>query len=177
MALLVEFLPVLLFFVAYKLWGLMTATAVLIVATTVQVAVAWLRTRQVKWLQLVTAGAVLLFGGLTLALDSELFIKWKPTVAYWLFAFVFAASHVVGERPLVARVLTGITLPEPVWRRLSAMWVAFFAAAGALNLWVAYRFDTETWVTFKLVAAIALPLAFAVGLGFYISRHVQEAAP
>ena len=174
MALLVEFLPVLLFFAAFKVWGLMAATAVLIVATTVQVAIAWFRTREVKWLQLVTAGAVLVFGGLTLALDSELFIKWKPTVAYWLFALVFMASHFVGDKPVVARILAGITLPPAIWRRLSAMWVAFFVAAGALNLWVAYRFDTDTWVNFKLIAAIALPLAFAVVLGVYVSRHAEE---
>lgn len=176
MTLVLEFLPVLLFFVAFKLWGLMAATAVLVVATTVQVAVAWARTREVKWLQLVTAGAVLVFGGLTLALDSELFIKWKPTVAYGLFAAVFAASHFVGERPVIARVLDGIRLPAAVWRRLSVAWIVFFVAVGAANLWVAYNFDTATWVNFKLVAAIGLPLAFAVGQGLYIARHVQEPA-
>lgn len=174
MALFVEFLPVLLFFAAFKLWGLMPATAVLVVATTVQVAVAWLRTREVRWLQLVAAGAVLVFGGLTLALDSELFIKWKPTVAYWLFAAVFAASHVVGERPVIQRVLDGIELPAAVWRRLSAAWVVFFTVVGALNLWVAYTFDTATWVNFKLVAAIGLPIAFALAQGFYIARHAGD---
>ena len=178
MTLFFEFLPVLLFFVAYKLWGLMTATAVLIVATLALVGVTWARTRTVNWMQLVTAAAVLVFGGITLALDNEMFIKWKPTIVYALLAAVFAGSHWIGERSVVRRMLDGsVALPDRVWLRLSGLWVAFFLVVGALNLWVAYRFDTATWVNFKLVAAIGLPLAFAVAQGVYIARHAQEPAP
>ena len=178
MTLFFEFLPVLLFFVAYKLWGLMTATAVLIVATLALVAATWARTRTVKWMQLVTAAAVLVFGGITLALDNELFIKWKPTIVYALLAAVFAGSHWIGERPVIRRMLDGaVALPDRIWARLSGLWVAFFLVVGALNLWVAYRFDTATWVNFKLVAAIGLPLAFAVAQGVYIARHAQDPAP
>ena len=116
MTLFFEFLPVLLFFVAYKLWGLMTATAVLIVATLALVAATWARTRTVKWMQLVTAAAVLVFGGITLALDNEMFIKWKPTIVYVLLAGVFAGSHWFGERPVIRRMLDGaVALPDRVW--------------------------------------------------------------
>ncbi len=175
MTLFFEFLPVLLFFAAFKVWGLMVATAVLVVATIVQVTVSWLRTRTIKWMQVVTAGAVLVFGGITLALDNELFIKWKPTIVYALIAVIFAASHWVGGRPVIRRMLeASVALPDRIWARLSALWVAFFLAAGALNLWVAYNFDTDTWVNFKLVAALGLPIAFAIAQGFYIARHAQE---
>ncbi len=175
MTLFFEFLPVLLFFAAFKVWGLMVATAVLIAATTVQVIVSWVRTRTIKWMQLVTAGAVLVFGGITLALDNELFIKWKPTIVYALIALVFVASHWIGDRPVIRRMLeASVSLPDRIWARLSALWVVFFLAVGALNLWVAYNFDTDTWVNFKLIAAIGLPIAFAIAQGFYIARHAQE---
>ncbi|MEX0899904.1 MAG: septation protein A [Gammaproteobacteria bacterium] len=178
MTLFFEFLPVLLFFAAFKLWGLMVATAVLIAATTVQVIVSWVRTRTIKWMQLVTAGAVLVFGGITLALDNELFIKWKPTIVYALIALVFVASHWIGGRPVIRRMLeASVSLPDRIWARLSALWVVFFLAVGALNLWVAYNFDTDTWVNFKLIAAIGLPIAFAIAQGFYIARHAQEPTP
>lgn len=175
MTLLIDLLPVLLFFVAYKVAGLMPATAVLIVVTLALAAVNWLRTRSVNRLQLVTAAAVLVFGGITLALDNELFIKWKPSVVYWLFAAVFAGSHFIGREPVVKRLLGGaVELPAAVWTRLSLSWVAFFVAVGALNLWVAYRYDTDTWVNFKLFAALGLPLLFVLAVGFYVSRHAQE---
>ena len=178
MTLFFEFLPVLLFFAAFKVWGLMVATAVLIAATTVQVLVSWVRTRTIKWMQLLTAGAVLVFGGITLALDNELFIKWKPTIVYALIALVFVASHWIGGRPVIRRMLEGsVSLPDRIWAHLSALWVVFFIAVGALNLWVAYNFDTDTWVNFKLVAAIGLPIAFAVAQGFYIARHAEEPTP
>ncbi len=171
--LLIDFLPVLLFFVAYKLWGLMTATAVLIVATTVLAGVAWVRTRTVNTMQLTAAALVLVFGGITLALDDEIWIKWKPTVVNWLFAVAFLASRWLGSRPLVRRLFGGgVTLPDPVWNRLNLAWVVFFAAMGGINLWVAQVFDTDTWVNFKLFGMLGLTLLFALAQGVYITRHM-----
>lgn len=175
LVLLLDFLPVLLFFVAYKLWGLMTATATLIVATTVLATVSWVRTRKVNGMQLTAAALVLVFGGITLALEDEMWIKWKPTVVNWLFAAAFIASQWLGSKPLVRRLFgAGITLPDPVWRRLNLAWVVFFTAMGGINLWVAYAFDTDTWVNFKLFGMLGMTLAFALAQGVYITRHLEH---
>lgn len=173
-ALLLDFLPVLVFFAAYKLSNLMVATAALIVVTLVQTAVTWARTRTVKKMSLLVAGLVLVFGGLTLVLDSEIWVKWKPTAVYWMFAVVFAGSEWVGAKSIVRRMFDAqMTLPDFAWRRLNFAWVAFFTLGGALNLWVAYNFSTDTWVNFKLGAAIGLPLLFALVQGIYVARHAS----
>ncbi len=172
--LLLDFLPVLLFFATYKLWGLMVATAVLIVVTVVMAVVTWLRTRQVNHMQLTAAALVLVFGGITLILEDEMWIKWKPTVVNWLFAAAFLASQWVTSQPLVRRLFgSGLSLPDRVWTQLNLAWVVFFVAMGGLNLWVAYAFDTDTWVNFKLFGLLGLTVVFAVAQGFYIARHAE----
>ncbi len=174
--LLFDFFPVLLFFAAFKVWGLMVATAVLIVATLAQTAWSWFRTRTVNRTHLLTAGLVLVFGGLTLWLDDEVFIKWKPTVVYWLFAIAFVGSQWVGEKPIIRRIMeSGIQLPNPIWLRLNVAWAVFFVGLGFLNLWVAFNFSTDLWVNFKLFGLLGLTVGFAVLQGFYIASHAVEA--
>lgn len=174
-ALLVDFLPVLVFFAAFKLWDLMVATAALIVVTGVLVAVTWVRKREINRMQVVIALLVLVFGGITLLLNDEMWIKWKPTAVYWLFAAVFAGTHWIGDKPLIRRLFESkMALPAVVWSRLNMAWMGFFAAVGALNLWVVYTFTTDGWVNFKLIAAVGLPVLFALAQGLYIARHVQE---
>ncbi|WP_123401220.1 septation protein A [Inmirania thermothiophila] len=173
MKLLVDFLPVLLFFAAYQLWDIYVATAAAIVAGALQVAWAWLRHGRVEPMPLVTLAVLVLFGGATLLLHDERFIKWKPTLVNWLFAAGFLASHFVGRRPLIQRLLAAnIELPPPVWRRLSWMWIAFFAAMGVINLFVAYRFSTDVWVDFKLFGMLGLTLVFVLVQGLYLARHI-----
>lgn len=172
--LLLDFLPVLLFFAAYKLWGLMAATAVLIVTTVVMAAISWVKTRRVNHMQLTAAALVLVFGGITLILEDEMWIKWKPTVVNWLFAVAFLASQWVTSQPLVRRLFgSGLALPDRVWTQLNLAWVVFFVAMGGLNLWVAYAFDTDTWVNFKLFGLLGLTVVFAIAQGFYIARHAE----
>lgn len=174
MKLLFDFLPVILFFVAYKLYGIYTATAVIIVATSVQMALFWLKHRRFESLHITTFALVLLLGGATLLLQDETFIKWKPTVVNWLFALLFLGSQFIGEKPLIARMLSGnVTLPATVWLRLNTGWVVFFVVLGVLNLLVAYNFDTDTWVNFKLFGMMGLTLAFIVAQGFYLAPYVK----
>ena len=178
MQLLFDFLPVIAFFVAYKLAGIYVATVVIIVATVLQVLVHWLRTRTLNPMHLVSAGLVLFFGGLTLLIHDPTFIKWKPTVLYWLFAAAFAFSQWrrFSDRPLVQRMLTAasadVTLSLEQWRRLNWSWAGFFALLGAANLVVARNFDENTWVNFKLVL-IGLMLVFMVAQGFWIASQVR----
>ena len=141
MKLLADFFPILLFFVAYKLYGIYVATAVAIAASVIQVATSWYRHRQVEKMHLATLGLLVVFGGLTIALQDRAFIMWKPSIVNWLFATVFLASHFVGDKPLVQRMMShAIEVPRPVWSRLNQLWVLFFIALGAANLYVVSDF-------------------------------------
>ena len=180
MKLLFDFFPIILFFVTFKLYedqhqGVLAATAVVIVATAVQVGITWLRRRKVENMHLVTLVLVVVLGGVTLALNDEIFIKWKPTVVNWAFGAAFLASQFIGRRTLVERMLgSNVTLPAAVWTRLNLSWVVFFAAVGLLNLYVVYNFDTETWVNFKLFGMLGLTALFVIAQAFYMMRHAPD---
>lgn len=174
MKLLFDFLPILLFFIAYKSADLYVATGVLIVATLAQVGWIWLRQRQVEKLPLITAGLVLVFGGATLILHDLVFVKWKPTVVNWLFAVAFFGSYFVGEKTLLERMMgSQLELPASVWVKLTFAWAIFFLAMGAANLFVAFTFEENTWVNFKLFGMLGLTLVFVVAQAAYMSRHLK----
>jgi len=174
MKFLVDFLPILLFFLAYKLYDIYVATAVAIVASVIQVVWSWFRHRKVENIQWITMGLIVVLGGLTLLLKDETFIKWKPTLVNWLFAVVFLGSQYIGSKSVLQRMMAAnITLPEPVWHRLNWIWVSFFTALGAINLYVAYHYDTETWVNFKLFGMMGLTILFIIAQGFYLSRYIK----
>lgn len=171
MKLLVDFLPIVLFFIAHKLHGIYVATGVMMVATLAQVA--WLRWRGgLETLHKVTLVLVLLFGALTLALQDDRFIKWKPTVLYAAMALALAAAQ-WGWRKNVLKLMLGsqLQLPEMVWLRLSVAWVAYCLFMAVLNGYVAAFHSTDTWVDFKLWGYI-FPLAFIAAQGIYVARHL-----
>jgi intracellular septation protein len=177
MQLLIDLLPVIAFFVAYKLADIYVATGVLIVGVLAQTAVTWIRHRKVSPMLLTSAVLVLVFGGLTLAIHDATFIKWKPTIVNWLFAAAFLGSQFVSDRTIVQRMMgENVTLDAPDWRRLNLMWVAFFIVAGALNIYVAYRYDEATWVNFKLFGLMGLTLVFALAQGVWIARRAESDA-
>jgi intracellular septation protein len=177
MKLLIDFFPVLLFFVAYKVHDIYFATAVLIAATFVQVGYVWLKTRKIETMHLITLVLILVFGGATLWLQDEAFIKWKPTVVNWLFGAAFLFTQIFGKKTLIERMMGGnISLPETVWPRLNMAWGLFFLSLGGVNLYVVRHFDTETWVNFKLFGMLGLTVAFIVLQSIYLSRYLQETA-
>lgn len=174
MALLFDFLPIILFFIAYKLWGIYVATAIMLVVSVLQIAVTWLIKREVRRLHLIATVLVLVFGGLTLLVHEPIFVKWKPTVVEWLFAAAFLGSHRFAKKPLIRLALDEqISLPDAVWRRLNLAWVAFFVIVGAANLWVVYNFSTDTWVNFKLYGMLGATLIFTIGQSIYLARHIS----
>lgn len=141
MKFLADFFPVILFFVAYKLYGIYTATAVAIAASFIQVGYGWLRNRHVQNMHLITLGILVVFGGLTIFLQDRTFIMWKPTVINWLFGIVFLASQFIGDKPIVERMMGGsITVPQMIWHKLNSAWGVFFILLGFLNLYVANDF-------------------------------------
>ncbi|HEX7952460.1 MAG TPA: septation protein A [Burkholderiales bacterium] len=175
MKFLFDIFPVLLFFVAFKVWNIFTATAVAIGATLCQVAWSWLRHRKVDTMLWVSLAIIVVFGGATLWLHDETFIKWKPTVLYWLFSAILLAADLLFRRNLIRAMMEKqLTLPDPVWRNLSLSWAAFFLAMGAANLYVAFHFPTETWVNFKLFGGTELMLVFIVIQGLLLSRHIEH---
>ena len=175
MKFLFDFLPILFFFLAYKFFDIYVATAVAISSTVAQVAVIWFNTRKVATMQLVTMAIIIVFGGLTLYLQDETFIKWKPTVVNWLFAGAFLATQFVGERTAIERMMgSALTLPGQIWRRLNLGWVVFFFSLGCANLYVMSHFDSDTWVNFKLFGMLGLTVAFIILQTLFLSRYIKE---
>jgi intracellular septation protein len=174
MQLLLDFLPVLAFFVAYLLADIYVATAVLIVAVLLQTVVSLIRHRKVSPMLLVSAVLVLMFGGLTLWLHDATFIKWKPTIVNVLLAGGFAASH-IGRGPTIVQRLIGenLQLADADWRRLNLMWIGFFLFSAAANLYVAYNFAEATWVKFKLFGLLGLTLLFVVLQGLWLASRAE----
>jgi len=175
MQFLFDLFPVIAFFVAYKLADIYIATGVLIAAALVQVSIQWVRHRHVSKMLLTSAVLVLIFGGLTLLIHDDQFIKWKPTILNWLFAAAFIASQFFGDKPLVERMLgSSLTLERSVWNRLNLMWSVFFVVMGAANLYVVRHFDENTWVNFKLFGMVGLTLVFALIQGFWLSSKLPS---
>jgi len=206
MKLLFDFLPIILFFVAFKVadankeaaaafataqfgalvsGGLvgaeeapvLLATIVVVVATLAQVAILALRGKKIDLMLWVSLALVVVMGGLTVWLHNETFIKWKPTLLYWVMGTAFALAPLLFGKNLL-KLLLGeqLELPAPVWQRLNLAWVAFFAVMGTLNLWVAYNFATPVWVNFKLFGGLGLMIVFTVAQGLYLARYLPDEA-
>jgi len=171
----VEFAPLVAFFVAYSLRGLYAATAVLMVAMLALLAFDWLRQRRIPPLHALSALLVLLLGGATLLLHNRLFIQWKPTVLFWVVSAAFVASFWVGERTITQRLLEPalagrVPVSAQQWRRMNFWSAVFYALLGALNLAVAYGASERTWVYFKLFGLAVLTFAFVMLQVLWLSR-------
>ena len=174
MQFLIDLLPVIAFFIAYKLADIYVATGVLIVGVLMQTAWSWIRHRKVSPMLLTSAVLVLVFGGLTLLIHDPVFIKWKPSIVNWLFAGAFLASQWLPGPTIVQRLMgENVTLDGGSWKRLNLAWVGFFVFAGALNLYVAFHYDEATWVNFKLFGLMGLTLVFALAQGVWIARKAE----
>ena len=175
MKFLFDLFPVILFFVAFKLTDIYVATGVAIAATFAQVGWLRLRRRRVDPMLWASLAIIVVFGGATLLLRDETFIKWKPTVLYWLFALVLTGSMLLFRKNLLRAMLKSqVVLPEPVWARLNWSWAGFFAAMGAANIYVAYSFPTDFWVNFKLFGGVGLMLLFVIAQAFFLSKYIEE---
>lgn len=206
MKLLFDLFPVILFFVAFKVAGMypdaslavaqswlgplmfdgvvpadqgpiLLATAVAIVASVLQVSWLLARRRKVEPMLWISVAVIILFGGATIWLHDETFIKWKPSILYWLFASLLIGGRLLFHRNLLRSVLgKQLVVPDFVWERLLWMWIAFFIAIGGANLIVAYSVPTEAWVSFKLFGLMGITFAFTLGIGFWLARYMREAA-
>ena len=173
----VEWIPLVAFFVAFQLWDLYIALAVLMVLA--PVGLVWQRWHDKKSpssLQWVSTVLLLLFGGITLLTRNELFIKWKPTLFFWVVSVAFFISHFVGKKPLFERFVQSqkLQLPQALLRRLNLAWAGFFAFLGAVNITVAYTMSTPAWVNFKVFGTMGLLAVFTLGQAVYMGRTLQQ---
>ena len=176
MKFLIDFFPILLFFAAFKLWGVFVATGVAIVATFAQLAYLRYKTGKVEPMQWISLVIIVVFGGATLISHNDTFIKWKPTVLYWVMAVALLGAYWILGKNLIQKLMSAqVQLPQAVWNKLNYSWAIFFVLMGLLNIWVAYQFDLDTWVTFKMFGGLGLMLVFVIGQALYLSRHIQEA--
>ena len=175
MKFLFDIFPVILFFAAFKFYGIYIATAVAIVATFGQIGWMWFKHRKVDNMQWISLGLIVVFGGATLLLRDETFIKWKPTVLYWLFGAVLAVAELAFRKNLIRSMMEAqVTAPDAVWNKLLNGWIGFFVVMGVLNLYVAYGFSTDFWVSFKLFGGIGLMLVFVVIQAVILAPHMKE---
>jgi intracellular septation protein len=169
-----DFFPVILFFIAYKFADIFVATGVAIAAAIAQIAWVLVRRNKPTNMQWMSLAIIVVFGGATLLLRDETFIKWKPTVLYWLAGIVFLGGLAFGTNLVKAIMSEGLQLPEPVWTKLAVAWGLFFIFKGTLNLYVAYAFSTDVWVNFKLFGGMGLMLAFVIAQALWISRYLPD---
>lgn len=186
MKFLFDFFPIIAFFIAFYIpedreQGIYIATYTIIIATTIQIILYWLIYKKFEKMHLITFAVVLVFGGLTIYLNDENFIKWKPTIVNWCFSLTFIGSHFIGEKTLIERMLTmaesKLELPTHVWRNLNISWALFFIFMGFVNLYVAFNYSTEFWVNFKAWGMTLLNLSFMVGMGIYLYKYLKDIEP
>jgi intracellular septation protein len=176
---LIDFIPVILFLIAFKMYGIYVATTVGIVATALQVVVTKLVRKKFDNQQLVTLAVFVVFGGMTLYFHNPIFVKWKPTIVFWVFGIAFLLSQFIGDKPIAQRMLEKVlegnaALPAKIWSRLNVAWAGFFLLLGALNLYVAYNFDTDVWVNFKVYGIMGILLIFSFVQAIFLSRFLAE---
>lgn len=200
MKLLFDLFPVILFFTAFKYsekspaaaaeWlgqlpgigvvdaaqaPILVATLVVILATFAQIAWVWFRHGKVDKMLWISLVLVVVFGGMTLVFKNDQFIKWKPTLLYWIFAGSMGVAALIFKKNAIRSMLgEQMQLPEPVWTRVNASWIGFFIFMGAANLFIAHNFSTDIWVDFKLFGGMGLLLAFVIIQGFVLSRYIEE---
>ena len=175
MKFLYDYFPVICFFIAYKLYGIYVATATAIIASFLQLGCFWLKCRYFEKLHVITFILISILGGITLAFHQPIFIKWKPSIIYWLFGGVLLVSQYLSASPLLCRMLKDkIQLPNHAWNTLNMSWAIFFIGMGFLNLYVVYHYDTNTWVNFKLFGTLSLTILFMIIQALYIAKHLKQ---
>jgi intracellular septation protein len=156
---------------------ILVATAVAIVATVLQIVYILARGRKVDTMLWVSLAIITLFGGATIYFHNEQFIKWKPTVLYWVFAVALLGGQFLMKKNFIKTMMgKQFSLPEPLWTRLNLAWAGFFALMGVINLVVAFNFSTATWVNFKLFGFTGLMIAFVVAQTVLLSKHMKDPA-
>ncbi len=175
MKLLFDFFPIIVFFICYKFFDIYVATAVAMAASLIQVILYRIKNQAYEKMHLISLGLILVLGGATLIFHNPWFIKWKPTGLYWLAGIIFFSSSFIGKKTIIQKMMDGnISLPPKIWTRLNSAWALFFIVMGTANLYVAYNYDTNAWVNFKLFGGAGITLLFILLQAIYLARHVID---
>jgi len=193
-----DFFPVVLFFLVYKFFGdlppqfvdlannipfvrvnpeepkdaIYFATLILILSTIIQNIVHFLVFKKLEKMHLISLGILIAFGSLTLAFKDPLFIKWKVSIFNWFFGVAIIGSQYIGKTPLIERMMSqAIDVPKNIWKQVNLVWGLFFLFVGVVNIYIAYTYDEETWVNFKLFGVLGLTFVFMIAQGIYLAKH------
>tara|TARA_R110002167_G_scaffold90667_2_gene244150 strand:- start:69 stop:617 length:549 start_codon:yes stop_codon:yes gene_type:complete len=173
--LLLDFFPIVIFFVVFKIYGIYYATGALMIASAVQISYLYLRYKKVEMMHVITLVLVVIFGGLTIYLHDDRFIQWKVSILNWLFAFILLASHFFMKKPVIRMLMEkNLELPDVIWKRLNMVWVVYFTILGAVNIYVAYNFSLNAWVNFKTFGLFGVTILFVIGQSFYLYKHMDH---
>jgi intracellular septation protein len=167
--------PIILFFAVYKFKDIYTATAVAIAASVVQIAYTYIKNKRIEPPMLIGLVVIIIFGGATLIIQEELFIKWKPTALYWIFSMVLIIGKFAFKKNLIYELLhKQIEVPSHIWEKMNLMWIIFFTAIGGLNLYIVYNYSTDFWVNFKLFGILACMTLFLVIQAMIIAPYLKN---
>jgi intracellular septation protein len=174
-----DFLIVLIFFIAFKFYDIYVATCVGIVGTAIQVVVHRIWKGQFDKKQLMVFGIFVLFGGMTLYFHNPIFVKWKPSIVFWIFGITILFSHFMMKQPIMQRLMGNMLegnahIPLRVWKILNIAWGIFFILLGSVNIFIAYQFSTNVWVNFKLYGILSSLFLFAVAQSIYLARYLEQ---
>jgi len=170
----IDFIPLVIFFILYKLYDIYVATGALIIASAIQIIVTFYLYKKVEKTQLITFVLVAVFGGMTIFLHDDNFIKWKVTIVYFIFSLGLMISHFMGKSAIKGMLGKEIQLPESVWTKINWAWVFFFFACAIINIYVAFRLPLDAWVNFKVFGLLAATLIYTVLTGIYIYKHLPR---
>jgi intracellular septation protein len=171
---LLDFLPLLVFFILYQIYDVYVATGALIAATFLQLVITYAITKKVEKMQAIMFIVIALFGGLTIFMHDDNFIKWKVTIVYLCFALAIGVSHLMGKSLIKKMLGKELTLPENIWGKISWAWVLFFITCSLLNLYVAFNLPLDVWVNFKVFGLLIATLVFTVLTGLYAYKHMNK---
>ena len=175
MKILLDYLPIIFFFIAYKLAGIYVATGVAIATLCLQILICLLRRQPIESTQWINLGMLALLGGATIILHDEIYIKWKVSVVYWAFGLTLFLTQWISKKSLLKKLMgKQLSAPEAVWKNLSYAWGSFFMAMGFINLYVIYHYTTAQWVNFKLFGTLGLLLIFIIAQAFYLNPYMTE---
>jgi len=175
MKFLIDLIPFICFYIAYKFFGFYTATGVIIVACTLQTLIHWLINRKVEKLQIIVMVLIWVFGGTTLLLHDPIFLQYKVSIFYWIMGALFCYTQYFGRNKALQFLLNEqITLPTKIWHQLNIAWAIFFILMGFLNLYVVYHYSMNTWVNFKMFGTLALTFVFILIQSIYMAKHVID---
>ncbi|MEZ8286597.1 septation protein A [Vibrio splendidus] len=169
-----DFIPLIIFFALYKMYDIYTATGALIVASAVQIVLTYIIYKKVEKMQIITFLMVAVFGGMTIFLHDDNFIKWKVTIVYALFATGLTVSHLMGKSAIKGMLGKEISLPETVWGKINWAWTLFFTLCAILNVYVAFNLPLDVWVNFKVFGLLIATFAFTLLTGVYIYKHLPK---